>query len=116
MSRNKILEEYAKSDVALLPSLFDNSPLFIYESMVSGIPVIATNVGGIPELIKHGETGYLFKKSDYKALARHIINMVENPKKRMEMGRKARHFIMRYAYAPKIAKKKKSIFQELIGN
>ena len=116
LSRDKILEEYAKSDVALLPSLFDNSPLFIYESMVSGIPVIATNVGGIPELIKHGETGYLFEKNDYEALARHIINMVENPKKRMKMGIKARSFIMRYAYAPKIAKKKKLIFQELIGN
>ena len=115
MSRDKILEEYAKSDVALLPSLFDNSPLFIYESMISGIPVIATNVGGIPELIKHGETGYLFEKNDYKALARHIINMVGNPKKRMKMGKEAMHFIMSYAYAPKIAKKKISIFQEIIG-
>jgi glycosyltransferase involved in cell wall biosynthesis len=116
LSRDRLLNEYGNCDVALLPSLFDNSPLFIYESMAAGLPVIATDIGGIPELVKHRETGYLFKKNDYIALARYIITMVENPKKRMIMGNQAKDFIKGYAYAPIIAKKKISIFQDIIGN
>jgi glycosyltransferase involved in cell wall biosynthesis len=114
--RNKLLKYYQNCDVALLPSLFDNSPLFIYESMAAGLPVIATNVGGIPELIENGKTGYLFEKNDYKQLAKYIVQMVENSKKRKKMGRNAQNFIYKYANIRKIVNKKLQIYKYVLNN
>ena len=115
LPRNELLEFYPECDVALLPSLFDNSPLFIYESMAAGLPVIATNVGGIPELIHHGKNGYLIEKGDDVALSNRIIEMVLNPNKRDHMGKNARKFIMDYANVEKIANKKIKLYQKIIA-
>jgi glycosyltransferase involved in cell wall biosynthesis len=114
MPRNELLGFYPQCDVALLPSLFDNSPLFIYESMAAGLPVIATNVGGIPELIYHGKNGFLIEKGDIGSLSHWIIELVENPKIRKKMGNNARKFIMDYANVEKIANQKIKLYQSLI--
>lgn len=114
LPRDQLLEYYHKCDVALLPSLFDNSPLFIYETMAAGLPVIATNVGGIPELVKHGETGLLFDVNDINRLVSHIITLIENPKHRKEMGANAQNFIFNYASVDKIAKQKLRLYRNII--
>jgi len=116
LPRQELLKFYNKCDVALLPSLFDNSPLFIYETMASGLPVIATNVGGIPELVKEGETGFLFEVNDFKRLAEHINTLIDNPQKRKQMGENARTFIFNFANVEKIAKKKLSLYKHIINS
>jgi glycosyltransferase involved in cell wall biosynthesis len=115
LPRQELLKFYSKCDVALLPSLFDNSPLFIYETMATGLPVIATNVGGIPELVKHGETGFLFEANDINRLASHINTLIENPLKRKQMGKNAKKFIYNYASVDKIAKQKLRLYRNIIG-
>lgn len=115
LPREELLKYYNQYDVAILPSLFDNSPLFIYESMAAGLPVIASNVGGIPELIEDGKTGYLFKKNNVEELASHIINLIENPQKRKQMGKAAEKFIYNYASVGKIAKQKIKLYKNMIG-
>ena len=115
MPRNELLASFNNFDIALLPSNFDNSPLFIYESMAAGLPVIATNVGGIPELIKHGENGYLFEKMDHVSLSEHIIDLVDNIKTRERMGKNAKKFIFHYASVEKIVKQKLELYNSIIG-
>ncbi len=115
MPRIDLLKFYNQCDVALLPSSFDNSPLFIYESMAAGLPVIATNVGGIPELIEHGETGYLFSNMDYEQLSIYIIDLIENVNKRLIMGNNAQNFIRKYASVEKIAEQKLNLYRNIIG-
>ena len=83
--------------------------------MAAGLPVIATNVGGIPELIHHGKNGYLIEKGDDVALSNRIIEMVLNPNKRDHMGKNARKFIMDYANVEKIANKKIKLYQKKIA-
>ena len=116
LPRQELLKFYHKCDVALLPSLFDNSPLFIYETMAAGLPVIATNVGGIPELIQNGKTGFLFKKNNVEELANHIIDLIENPQKRIQMGKNAQEFIYNYASVDKIAQQKLKLYRNIIGD
>ncbi len=63
---------YAAVDCFVLPSVYDNAPLTIIESLACGTPVIAFKVGGIPEMIEHKQTGYLAAVKDVKELAEGI--------------------------------------------
>jgi glycosyltransferase involved in cell wall biosynthesis len=59
---DKLLHLISVSDAVVVPSLcYENSPTIIYESFAAGVPVLASNMGGIPELIQEGENGFLFE-------------------------------------------------------
>jgi glycosyltransferase involved in cell wall biosynthesis len=65
---------YARSGLTLVPSVwYDNSPVVIYESLAAGTPVLGSAIGGIPELVQDGTTGYLVPPGDAVALAERAI-------------------------------------------
>lgn len=71
---------FGAADLALLPSIwFENSPIVIYESHQVGTPVVGTAIGGIPELIEDGLTGYLFPRGDAAAMAGRILHHFARP-------------------------------------
>lgn len=78
-SRNDIPELLYGCDVFALPSLYEGLPLSIMEAMAAGKPVVASNIGGVNELILDGESGYLVPPGDTHALARAINNIISNP-------------------------------------
>ncbi|MCX5867821.1 MAG: glycosyltransferase family 4 protein [Proteobacteria bacterium] len=74
---NKILSEI---DVLVVPSIWlENSPLTIHEAQMLKVPVVASRLGGIPELVEDGRNGFLFNPDDTQDLKRKIIQLVENP-------------------------------------
>jgi|Deesub1362A_J573_1020465.scaffolds.fasta_scaffold00162_22 glycosyltransferase involved in cell wall biosynthesis len=73
-------------DVFVLPSRWEGFGLSIIEAMATGLPVVATRVGGIPEVVEDGRTGFLVEKDDAHALADRIIYLLRNPLARREMG------------------------------
>jgi glycosyltransferase involved in cell wall biosynthesis len=82
---------YAAADVVCLMSRWEELfGLVIAEAMASGKPVIGTRVGGIPESIIDGETGFLVERGDEVAMAEKILCLLDNPALRANMGRKAR--------------------------
>lgn len=69
ISYEHLVKLFALSDAVIVPSLcYENSPTVIYEGMRSGVPVIAANIGGVGELVKDGETGFLFEAGNTNAL------------------------------------------------
>lgn len=75
----------------VLPSeWYENSPLSVFESMAYGKPVIGANIGGIPELIDHERTGYIFESRNSQQLAERINELANHPGRAEEMGREAR--------------------------
>jgi sugar transferase (PEP-CTERM/EpsH1 system associated) len=76
----------AAMDVFLLPSLGEGISNTILEAMASGLPVIATNVGGNPELVSEGETGVLVPAGDESALAAAMLGLYDQPDQRQRMG------------------------------
>lgn len=79
------------SDALILPSIWpENQPVTILEAMAAGLPVIASAVGGIPEMIDDGQTGLLVAPDDPIALARQIAYLADQPALRAEMGQRAR--------------------------
>lgn len=77
-------------DIFVLPSDCEPFGLVLIEAMARGIPVVATNAGGVPEIVKHGETGYLVPPKKPKELAEAIYDLLCNPLKREQMGVAAR--------------------------
>jgi glycosyltransferase involved in cell wall biosynthesis len=89
----------ARDDVARLLRAFDlfalfsrteGHPMVVLEAMASGLPVVATRVGGVPGIIDDGETGLLVEPDDEAALARAVGALAEDETRRREMGRRAR--------------------------
>jgi len=77
-------------DILVVPSLWEGLPLTILETMSAGKPIIAARVGGIPEAIKNGGTGILVPPKNSEALTGAINDLLAAPKKRKEMGEKAK--------------------------
>ena len=75
-------------DLLVLPSLNEGMGRVLVEAMAAGVCVIGTRVGGIPDLIKHGENGLLVPPADPIALRNAILCLVNDPSSREEMGRK----------------------------
>ena len=75
----------------LVPSeWYENCPMVVLEGFAAGKPVIASKIGGIPELIDHGVDGLLFEPGDAEGLASAMLELIENPDLASEMGRKGR--------------------------
>jgi glycosyltransferase involved in cell wall biosynthesis len=72
---------------------YENAPLSVMESAGRGKAVVVSDLGGLPELVRHGETGLVFKAGDATALASAIDELLGNPSRTREMGVKARAFI-----------------------
>jgi glycosyltransferase involved in cell wall biosynthesis len=82
---------YAAMDIFILPSA-QPEPFggVVMEAMSLGLPVIGTNIGGTPDQIAEGETGFLIPPSDPKALAQALARLIENTRLRESMGRASR--------------------------
>lgn len=81
------------SDVLVLPSHNEGLPNVVLEAMACGLPVVATSVGGIPEAVVHGETGFLVAAGACPELASRILALAQNPDLRRSMGKAARRRI-----------------------
>jgi glycosyltransferase involved in cell wall biosynthesis len=77
-------------DVAVSCSDFEGTPLAVMEYMEGGRPVVATRVGGVPDLIEDGVQGLLVERRDPEALARSVAELLRDPRRREEMGRRGR--------------------------
>lgn len=84
------LSRLAAADVYVLPSHHEGQPLSILEAMASGLPVVATSVGGIPDLVSDGLTGLLVAPQDPVALASALGKLIDDPDLRLSLGIKGR--------------------------
>ena len=89
---------YALCDVLVLPSRMEGWGLALMEAMAMMKPVVATRVGGIPELVEDGKTGYLVDLGDVLGLSEAITRLIENPSLRKKMGRQGRLSAKKYTW------------------
>lgn len=85
---NGIIDELAEADIYVHTAIIDNSPNTLCEAQLIGVPVIATNVGGIPQLVEDGRTGILYPYNESYALAFHIVDLYQDKKKMLDISKK----------------------------
>jgi glycosyltransferase involved in cell wall biosynthesis len=90
MPRRELVELYQHASVCVVPSLWDNSPNVVYEAMACGTPIVASRVGGIPELVDDGVTGVLIPPRDEQSLAEAINILLNDYEERARMADRAR--------------------------
>lgn len=93
----------ASADIFALASDWEGSPVAIMEAMAAGLPVVATAVGGVPELVEHGVTGLLVPRGDMRALGDALAALAADPARRRSMGDAARRSAARFALGPMVS-------------
>ncbi|MDM8553373.1 glycosyltransferase [Desulfococcaceae bacterium HSG7] len=86
---------YSAADVYVITSLQDNLPNTVLESMACGTPVVGFEVGGVPDMVINGETGFLVPLKDTVALAQNILNIIQDNDLKTRFARKCRERIMK---------------------
>jgi glycosyltransferase involved in cell wall biosynthesis len=88
---------YTMADVAVLPSHSEGSPNVLLEAMAAGVPIIATAVGGVPEIVEHEKQALLVEKQNPSAIAHSIERLLENPGLCVQLSGAARQSILSYS-------------------
>jgi len=84
----EVADYYSAFDIFVLPSLLEGLPMVILEAMAGTLPVIATSVGSIPDVLEHGETGFLVEPGQPDSLLEAMDDILRNPEQRQIMGGK----------------------------
>jgi glycosyltransferase involved in cell wall biosynthesis len=90
-----VAEAVRRADLLVAPGLAEGLPVVIMEALASGVPVVASAVGGVPELVRHGETGLLAPAGDPEGLADAMADLLACPDLRRSMGEAGRRLVCR---------------------
>ncbi len=107
---------YRAADVLVLPSHAEGVPLSMLEAMSYALPVVATSVGGIPEVLPDGEAGFLVEPGDVEGLCRAIRKLNRSPELRTKMGQCGRTRVERWHTPDRFLRALETIYQEVLNS
>jgi glycosyltransferase involved in cell wall biosynthesis len=113
--RTDVADLLAAFDVAVLSSDFEGSPLSVMEYMAAAKPVVATRVGGVPDLVEDGVTGLLVERRDPEALAGAVATLLADPERARAMGKAGRERQRREFTIAATARRVEELYDELIA-
>ena len=105
-----------QSRLLCLPSHKEGTPNCVMEALACGLPVVATRVGGIPDIVEHEKTGLLINKGDIEGLAAALVTLLRDPCRCARMGQAAHAFARVHLDARKTVSRLVELYDELIVN
>ncbi len=114
VDKARLLEEYARCVAVVLASRQETAPMAVIEAMAAAKPVVATRVGGIPEIVEHGRSGFLVEVGDVEDLANRSIQLLTDAGLRGAMGQQARQLAQRFRLEA-VAAAYRSLYYQLGG-
>lgn len=111
-----LLNAYAASYVVVLPSLMEGFGLTLLESMAASKPCVASSVGGVPEIVRDGETGILVPPGDSSALAEALSRLLADPKLASTMGRNGGAHVRQEFSAAGMIKQTADLYRETVDS
>jgi glycosyltransferase involved in cell wall biosynthesis len=116
LNEQKLREELGRAAVLVLPSYQETAPMVVGEAMAAGVPVIASDVGGIRYQVKHGETGFLIEAGDRETLARRLVALLLNSDLRESLGTAARLLATDEYRTERVARKTIAVYRSILRN
>jgi len=111
---NKTSKMLNMLDVFIMPSRMEGLGLSVLEAQAAGLPVVASNVGGIPTLIKDGKTGYLVEPENVDALAKAIVKVLQNMEGARAVGLNGRRFVEENFSSDKMVSKTIELYNAIL--
>ncbi|MDR2391111.1 MAG: glycosyltransferase family 4 protein [Planctomycetota bacterium] len=108
--------QLARLDILVEPSLQEGLGMSVMQAMAMGVPVVASGVGGLYDLIDDGVTGIMVQANDPEALARAILGLLDNPGQRLELARQAREKIEREFSCELVAQELSACYREVLDS
>jgi glycosyltransferase involved in cell wall biosynthesis len=113
--RSDIPELLSIMDVFVLTSLWEGLPRVLPQAMAMGVPIVATSVDGIPELVKHGQNGFMVPPEDFRALAQKTLQLIENPSLAEKMGEAGKQMVYPEFCVKEMVKKTEKLYEYLFN-
>lgn len=110
-----IISLYRSADIMINPSLVDNMPISILEALACGVPVVSTNVGGIPYLVTHDKTALLVPPRDPIAMSHAILTLLNDPIKARQIAEAGLITVQQYTWC-NVQNRLLSVYQQVLIN
>jgi glycosyltransferase involved in cell wall biosynthesis len=115
-SRQELKSLLSQATMLVLPSLEDNCPMTVLEAMAAGVPVVAARVGGLPDLIEDGKTGFFCDPLDPASMAAAIEKVLVNPSAAAEVARQAHQRARELFHPEVVARRHLEIYREVLSS
>ncbi len=110
----QVAEMMRRSRLFCLASHNEGTPVCVMEALSCGLPVVATRVGGIPDVVEHGKTGLLVEKGDVKGVADALISLLRDPARCVQMGKEACAFADAHLDITRTADRLVALYREIM--
>lgn len=114
--QESVIESLNKAHIFLLPSVAEALPVVLMEAMAVGLPVVATNVGSVKQLVINGKSGYLVEAEDISAMSERLNYIISNPRHGKELGKEGRSHIVNHYDVEKLNQKLVELFREVVSS
>lgn len=114
--QEEVARWYAICDAVVLTSANEGTPVTIIEALAAGKPAVATRVGGVPDVVDEGETGYLVRPGDTHALAERLALIAADPERAREMGETGRARVLERYAVERLVGDIDALYRKLLGS
>jgi glycosyltransferase involved in cell wall biosynthesis len=112
--RAQLKQHFREATALALPSLEDNCPMVVLEAMAAGVPVVAANVGGVPDLVEDGKTGFFCNPLDARSMAEAIETVLKNRSAATDITKRAKQEALSRFHPKAIASRHVRIYEEVL--
>jgi L-malate glycosyltransferase len=113
-TRQSIEEIASMADVLLLPSELESFGLSALEAMAAGVPVVGSDAGGLPEVVRHTETGFLLPVGDVEGMAARTLEILKDEERRREMGQAGRRRAESLFGADRVVSQYEQVYEKVL--
>jgi glycosyltransferase involved in cell wall biosynthesis len=115
ISQERLYDEICRCSSLCLPSLAESAPMVIAQAMAAGKPVVATRVGGVPDMVVDGVTGFLCDPGNSEQLAERLITLLKNRSMCFEMGEQAKQLAIKRYQADSVARSTMEAYLQILN-
>ncbi len=115
LSQSEVIEQICAASMLVLPSLQENAPMVIAEAMAAKLPVLASNLCGIPDMIDDGVSGYLIEPYDVAGISERIATLLRDDDLRQQIGLAAHHEAVKRYHPDSVAEATISAYRQVMA-
>jgi colanic acid/amylovoran biosynthesis glycosyltransferase len=114
-SQDEVIRALRQSDILLAPSLAEALPVSLMEAHAVGLPVLATQVGSVDQIVQEGRSGFLVPPGDTAALCRRLSDLIQDPQQRAEMGLRGRRHVEQHYDIERLNDRLVNLYEDLLA-